>query len=75
MGVLSDVKKVIDERINPGLALDGGSVEIVSFKEGVLKVKMLGGCAGCPMRQLTLTGFIEKAIKDEVPVVEKVEAV
>lgn len=75
MGVLNDAKKVIVERINPGLALDGGGVEIVSFKDGVLKVRLMGGCAGCPMRQLTLTNFIEKAIVEHVPEVTKVIAV
>ena len=69
------VKEVIDE-IRPQLQADGGDVELVDVTdEGVVKVKLVGACAGCPMSTMTLAMGIEKNLKEKIPEVEKVEAV
>jgi len=75
MSMMDKVKEVIDKRINPALAMDGGNVELIAVEDGVVKIKMGGGCAGCPMRQLTLANFIQKAIQEEIPEVKEVVSV
>lgn len=58
------------------LALHGGSVELIGVTdEGVVKVRLTGGCAGCPAAQMTVVDVVEKTIKSKVPEVKRVEAV
>lgn len=66
------VEKVLDE-IRPMLIRDGGNVELVSVEGGVVKVRLQGACAGCPMSQMTLRNGIEKVLKDKIPEVTAVE--
>ena len=68
------VQEVLD-KIRPALQADGGDVEFVSMEGGVVKVKLVGACAGCPMSQLTLANGVERVLKQEIPEVERVEAV
>ena len=69
------VQEVID-KIRSGLQADGGDVEIVEITDdGVVKVKLLGACQGCPMSTMTLKNGIEKTLKKEIPEVKKVESV
>jgi len=63
------------DKIRPSLEADGGNVELVSVKDGVVKVKLTGACAGCPMSQMTLKMGIERLLKKEIPEVKTVEAV
>ena len=64
------------EKIRPFLQRDGGGVELIDVTEdGVVKVKLLMACAGCPMASITLKNGIEKAIRQEVPEIKMVEAV
>ena len=68
------VQKAIDE-IRPSLQIDGGDVELIDISEdGVVKVKLLGACGGCPMSQMTLKMGIEKHLKQKVPQVKEVVA-
>lgn len=70
-----EIKEAIDE-IRPQLQADGGDVEFVDVTDdGVVKVKLVGACAGCPMSTMTLAMGIEKTLKEQIPEVEKVEAV
>ncbi len=70
-----DVQKAIEE-IRPHLKADGGDVELVDVTEdGVVKVKLLGACEGCPMREMTLTQGITRLIKKRVPKIKEVQAV
>jgi Fe-S cluster biogenesis protein NfuA len=69
------VQKAIDQ-IRPNLQMDGGDVELVDITEdGVVKVKLLGACGGCPMSQMTLKMGIEKHLKKEVPQVKEVVSI
>ena len=68
------VREAID-KIRPLLQRDGGDIEFVSVEEGVVKVRLRGACAGCPMSQMTLKGVVEQAIKQAVPGVKSVETV
>ena len=60
------------EKIRPALQADGGDVELIDVEDGVVKVRLVGACAGCPMSQMTLTNYVEKLIMEEVPEVERV---
>ncbi len=68
------VEAALDE-IRPGLQADGGDVELVDIVDGIVKVRLKGACAGCPMSQMTLTFGIERVLKERIPEVKKVEAV
>ena len=63
------------ENIRPALQMDGGDVELVNYEDGVVYVKLLGACGGCPMSTMTLKLFIEERLKEEVPGVTEVVSV
>ena len=72
------MKEKVQEAINkirPMLQNDGGDVELVDVEEGVVKVRLQGACAGCPMSTMTLKNGIERILKQEVPEVKEVVAV
>ncbi len=68
------VKEVL-EKIRPALQADGGDIELVEVKGKVVKVRLQGACAGCPMSQLTLKNFVENILKKNIPEIKGVEAV
>ncbi|MFB0519123.1 MAG: NifU family protein [Acidobacteriota bacterium] len=68
------VEKAI-EKIRQYLQADGGDIELVEVEDGIVKVKLLGACKGCPMAQMTIQQGVERAIKKEVPEVKSVVAV
>jgi Fe-S cluster biogenesis protein NfuA len=63
------------DKIRPALQADGGDVELVEIDGGVVKVRLVGACRGCPMSQITLANGVERVLKSEVPEVERVEPV
>jgi len=65
------------ERLEPMLKMHGGGVELVEINEltGVVSVRMLGKCVGCPLSQLTLKGGIEAMLKEYVKEVTAVIAI
>ena len=74
------MKQEVEEQLNdirPALQADGGDIELVDVDEktGVVQVKLLGACAGCPMSQMTLQMGVERIVKNKVPGVTKVENV
>jgi Fe-S cluster biogenesis protein NfuA len=68
------VQKALDE-VRPNIQMDGGDVELVAVEKGVVKVRLQGHCAGCPMSAMTLKQGIEVHLKRRVPEVVSVEAV
>jgi Fe-S cluster biogenesis protein NfuA len=63
-------------KIRPMLQRDGGNVELVDVEDdGIVKVRLQGACAGCPMSQMTLKNGIERILKEEIPEVKSVENV
>jgi len=68
------VSEILD-KIRPQLQADGGDVELVDIEDGVVKVRLRGACAGCPMSQITLKNGIEAVIKESIPGVKSVENV
>ena len=70
-----EVQAVID-RIRPNLQADGGDVELIDVgDDGVVRVRLIGACHGCPMAQMTLKNGIEKLLKQEIPAVQSVVSV
>jgi Fe-S cluster biogenesis protein NfuA len=64
------------EKIRPYLQKDGGDVEYIDYtQDNVVKIKLLGHCAGCPHAQATVKGGIERLLKEEYPEINSVEAV
>ncbi len=62
--------------VRPKLQADGGDIELIDVTEdGVVKVKLLGACGGCPMAQMTLKMGVERYLKSKLPEVQKVESV
>jgi Fe-S cluster biogenesis protein NfuA len=68
------VEEVLN-KIRPALQADGGDVELVDVKDGIVSVKLTGHCAGCPMSTMTLKNGIERLLKEEIAAVQKVVAV
>ena len=65
--LVDKVQRVIEERINPGIASHGGSVSLVDIRDKVVYLRMSGGCQGCGMAAVTLKRGIEEMIRKEVP--------
>jgi Fe-S cluster biogenesis protein NfuA len=62
-------------KIKPALQADGGDVELVDVEGGVVKVKLVGACAGCPVASVTLKQGIERILKEQIDGVKEVVAV
>ncbi len=71
---MEEAVKVALEKIRPMLQRDGGDVELVDVRDGIVTVRLRGACRGCPMSQMTLKNGIEKLLKREVPEVVAVQA-
>lgn len=69
------VEAVLD-KVRPMLQSDGGNVELVDVTDsGIVQVRLVGACKGCPMSQMTLKNGIERIVLKEIPEVKGVEAV
>jgi Fe-S cluster biogenesis protein NfuA len=62
-------------KIRPMLQADGGDVELVEVEGGVVKLRLKGSCAGCPVATMTLKQGIERVLKEQIPGVKEVVAV
>lgn len=69
------IKELIETRVRPAVAQDGGDIIFHSFKDGVVKLELHGACSGCPSSTITLKNGIENMLKHYVPEVESVEQV
>ena len=73
--IVNKVKQLIEERVKPAVAQDGGDISFVSFKNGVVFLELQGACSGCPSSTMTLKSGIENMLKYYVPEVESVEPI
>ncbi|NLN50924.1 MAG: NifU family protein [Acholeplasmataceae bacterium] len=67
---MKETEKLVHElidRVRPYLRSDGGDIEIVSVEDGIVYVKMLGACDGCPLIDITLRQGIEQMLVENVP--------
>ena len=69
------IKDVLDTKIRPAVARDGGDIKFKSFKNGVVKVELQGACSGCPSSLMTLKQGVQNLLKHYVKEVNSVEAV
>jgi Fe/S biogenesis protein NfuA len=69
------VQRVIDEKINPGVASHGGSIELIDVQDSVALVRMSGGCQGCGMAAVTLRQGVDRMIREWVPEILEVRDV
>ena len=66
------IEEVLEQSIRPSLASHGGNVEIVDINNNILYLKLTGGCQGCSSSKATLSGGIEKVIKEKFPFISQV---
>jgi len=72
--VVNKIKEVLDSKIRPAVARDGGDITFKSFKNGVVEVQLKGSCSGCPSSVMTLKQGVENLLCHYIPEVKKVEA-
>jgi len=71
--VANRVKETLEE-LRPRLQADGGDIEFLGVDQGIVKVKLRGACAGCPMSTMTIKMGVEQYLKKKIPEVIRVEA-
>ena len=72
----TDVERVLNEKIRPRLAADGGGVDLVDVKEdNTVVVKLTGACGCCPFSLMTLKAGVEQTLRDVFPEIKEVIAV
>ena len=71
------IEKALNEYVRPRLAADGGDVELIDVDEnrGIVKIRLVGSCASCPMSGLTFLSLVETTIKQKVPEVKVVQPI
>ena len=72
--VVKQIKELIDQRVRPAVAMDGGDISFCSFEDGVVTLQMKGACAGCPSSTATLKMGIENMLRHYIPEVVEVKA-
>ncbi|MDR1035342.1 MAG: NifU family protein [Deltaproteobacteria bacterium] len=63
------------KKVRPYLLADGGDIELVDVKDGVVEVRLTGACGSCPMSQMTLRQGVERALREAIPDIKQVVAV
>ena len=69
------IVKILDEKIRPAVAKDGGDIKFKEFKDGIVKVQLQGSCSGCPSSTMTLKQGVQNLLCHYIPEVKEVEAV
>ncbi|KZD04213.1 NifU family protein [Oceanibaculum pacificum] len=73
--IVQTIKELLDTRVRPAVAQDGGDITFHGFEEGVVYLHLQGACAGCPSSTATLKMGIENLLKHYIPEVSEVRAV
>ena len=76
---LKDIEKkivqILEEKIRPAVAKDGGDIKFKEFKDGIVKVQLQGSCSGCPSSTMTLKQGVQNLLCHYIPEVKQVEAI
>jgi len=72
---IEKIKEVLDSKIRPAVARDGGDIKFKSFKNGIVQVELQGSCSGCPSSLMTLKQGVQNLLCHYIPEVKKVDAV
>ncbi|WP_265571288.1 NifU family protein [Sphingomicrobium nitratireducens] len=73
--IIEQIKELIETRVRPAVAQDGGDIVYRGYKDGIVYLQLQGACSGCPSSTITLKNGIEGLIKHYVPEVTSVEAI
>jgi Fe-S cluster biogenesis protein NfuA len=73
--IVAQIKELIDTRVRPAVASDGGDIVFRGYRDGVVRLHMQGACSGCPSSSATLKHGIENMLRHYVPEVQSVEQV
>lgn len=73
--IVAQIKELLDARVRPAVAQDGGDITFHGFENGVVYVSMRGSCSGCPSSTATLKSGIENMLRHYIPEVQEVRAV
>ena len=71
---IQQIKDVLETKVRPAVAKDGGDIQFVSFNDGVVKVELRGSCSGCPSSVMTLKQGVQNLLCHYVKEVKSVEA-
>ena len=67
--------KILDDKIRPAVARDGGDIKFKEYKNGKVKVQLKGSCSGCPSSTMTLKQGVQNLLKHYIPEIKEVEAI
>jgi Fe/S biogenesis protein NfuA len=70
--LIDQINRVIDEDINPYLAMHSGSCELIDVEDGNITLRLFGGCSGCPSSHITLFNGIVPIFKEKIPGINEV---
>ena len=73
--VVTKIKEVLESKIRPAVARDGGDIKFKSFNDGIVTVELQGSCSGCPSSTVTLKRGVENMLRHYVPEVNSVESI
>ena len=73
--IINKINEILDSKIRPAVARDGGDIAFKSFKDGVVTVELKGSCSGCPSSIMTLKQGVQNLLCHYIPEVKSVEAV
>jgi Fe-S cluster biogenesis protein NfuA len=73
--IVAQIKELLDTRVRPAVAGDGGDIIFRGFRDGIVRLHMQGACSGCPSSSATLRHGIENMLRHYVPEVQRVEQV
>tara|TARA_B100000609_G_scaffold192608_1_gene182972 strand:- start:387 stop:923 length:537 start_codon:yes stop_codon:yes gene_type:complete len=71
----SKIVKILEEKIRPAVARDGGDIKFIEFKDGIVKVQLQGSCSGCPSSTMTLKQGVQNLLCHYLPEVKQVVAI
>ena len=73
--IINKINEVLDSKIRPAVARDGGDITFKSFKDGIVTVELKGSCSGCPSSIMTLKQGVQNLLCHYIPEVKSVEAI
>ena len=72
--IVNKINEILDKKIRPAVARDGGDIKFKSFEDGLVKVELKGSCSGCPSSIMTLKQGVQNLLCHYIPEVKRVEA-
>ena len=73
--IINKINEVLDSKIRPAVARDGGDITFKSFKDGIVTVELKGSCSGCPSSIMTLKQGVQNLLCHYIPEIKSVEAI